>query len=105
LRASEWAASKKSGRTNWSIRNDGKGISNQIKIRPRVRPNVIAKQIEDACRRSAEPQANQIRVELQDGKVILRGTVRLLAESDNAERIAWFSPGVTQIENHLVVGP
>jgi osmotically-inducible protein OsmY len=34
---------------------------------------------------------------------ILEGSVRSLAERDEAELAAWAAPGVNSVENHLVV--
>jgi len=38
-------------------------------------------------------------------KVILKGTVRSWAEREEAERVAWSAPGVTRVEDRIVVAP
>jgi osmotically-inducible protein OsmY len=65
------------------------GIINDIKIKPRVEPSDIKQKIQEAFRRSAEVDANQITVETSGGEVILKGKVRSWVECDEAERVAW----------------
>lgn len=82
-----------------------KGVANSIFVRPHVSlPDVKAK-IENAFRRSAEVDAAHVQVEAIDGNVILRGTVRSLTERKEAERAAWSAPGVTNVDDRLVVAP
>jgi osmotically-inducible protein OsmY len=59
-----------------------KGIINDIKTRPRVEPSDIKQKIQQAFRRSAEVDANQITVETSGGEVILKGKVRSWIERD-----------------------
>ena len=82
-----------------------KGIINDIKIQPRVEPSDIKQKIQEAFRRSAEVDANQITVETSGGEVILKGKVRSWLERDEAERVAWRAPGVTKVDDRIVVSP
>ena len=82
-----------------------KGIINDIKTKPRVEPSDIKQKIQQAFRRSAEVDSNQITVETSGGEVILKGKVRSWVERDEAERVAWRAPGVTKVDDRIVVSP
>jgi osmotically-inducible protein OsmY len=80
-----------------------KAVSNLIRVKPRVTPSEIKQKIEAAFRRSAEVDASRVTVETEHGKVILNGTVRSWAERQEAERAAWAAPGVTAVDNRIVI--
>jgi osmotically-inducible protein OsmY len=84
-----------------------KAISNLIRLKPQAQPAPaeIRHKIEEAFRRSAEVDANRITVEATGGEVVLKGTVRSWAERREAERVAWAAPGVTKVDNRIVIRP
>lgn len=81
------------------------GVTNNIKIHPRVSPSDVKTKVEAALKRSAGIDARRISVEIRDRKVILHGNVRSRAERKEAQRAAWGAPGVTDVENDLMVAP
>ena len=82
-----------------------KGVSNVIVIEPIVSAGDVKASIERAFRRSAEIDAQRVTVNAHDGAVVLTGTVRSIHERDEAERAAWAAPGVTKVDDRLIVAP
>jgi osmotically-inducible protein OsmY len=82
-----------------------KGVTNVISVKPSVQPTDIQRKIQEAFKRSAEVDANRITVETRGSEVILKGTVRSWIEREEAERVAWSEPGVTKVEDRIVVSP
>jgi osmotically-inducible protein OsmY len=82
-----------------------KGVTNSIEVKPHVAPMEIRRKIEEALRRAAEIDASRVTVETNGSEVILRGTVRSWAERQEAERAAWWAPGVTKVDNRIIVSP
>jgi osmotically-inducible protein OsmY len=80
-----------------------KGVTNLITVKPRVTASELKKKIEDALVRNAEIDANKITVEVRGSKAILKGTVRAWAEREEAERVAWSAPGITEVENRITL--
>ena len=81
-----------------------KGVTNQIRIAPRVSSYDVSQRIKDALRRSAESDAQKIEVEAKDGRVTLRGSVHSWADRAEAERAAWGAQGVTEVDDRITVG-
>jgi len=82
-----------------------KSVMNCIEVKPKVSPGNIHAKIEDALRRNAELDARRVIVTTHDGTVELRGNVRSWVEKDEAGAAAWAAPGVTKVENNIVVTP
>ncbi len=79
------------------------GVSNQIVAKPHLWPTDLKLSIEKAVVRNAQTDARQIRVEVQGSKVILHGTVRSYAEKQAAEDSVWSAPGVSDVDNRIVI--
>ncbi len=82
-----------------------KGVTNVVTVKPKVEPSELKRKIMEAFKRNAEVDANRITVEANGSEVILKGTVRSWIEREEAERVAWSAPGITRVEDRIVVSP
>jgi osmotically-inducible protein OsmY len=80
------------------------GIKNDITLTSAPDGRDITNDITSAFRRNATLDADQLSVEAASyGTVILAGTVNSWAEHDEAVTAAWSAPGVTEVNDRIVV--
>jgi len=79
------------------------GISNLIIIRPKQTASDVTAAITAAFERHALLDAGKITVETSGSKVVLRGVLDNCIEREEAERAARSAPGVSEVENHIVI--
>lgn len=103
-----------SGQVYWQFQKDEaeravkyltgvKGVINNVTIKSAPKVADVREKIRKELERTVDQEVNQIDVETTNGKVVLRGRVHSWAEIDAARRAAWSVPGVTEVENDLVV--
>jgi osmotically-inducible protein OsmY len=78
-------------------------VRNSISLKPRTTPLEIKHKIEDAFRRNALIDAENITIDARGGEITLRGAVRSWAERDEAQHAAWAAPGVATVHNEITV--
>ena len=82
-----------------------RGVTNLIVLKPAdASAHDVTTTIKDTLRRSADRVADRITVETHDGAVTLQGIGRCVADRRDAERAAWSAPGVTRVDDRLVIG-
>jgi osmotically-inducible protein OsmY len=79
------------------------GVTNLIAIKSRVHPSDISDDIMHALHRSWFFDPATITVTAEDGKVRLTGTVHSAHARQVAAATAWSAPGVTEVENAIVI--
>ncbi len=79
------------------------GLNNLLVIRPKADAQDIKRLIEEALARSSDLNASKIRVVVEGNEVKLEGTVERWLERKEVEQAAWAVPGVTNVENRLLI--
>jgi osmotically-inducible protein OsmY len=93
------AAAERDIRQLWGVVE----IANRVTVKPRVDVVNISDDIMHALNRSWFFDPKTISVTANGGKVRLGGTARSLHERKLAAETAWGEPGVTDVENDIVV--
>jgi osmotically-inducible protein OsmY len=81
-----------------------KGVFNNITLIQRPKVADVQKQIKNELERTIAQEAQNINVTTSDGTVTLTGSVSSWSEDEAARRASWSVPGVTAVEDQLVVG-
>jgi osmotically-inducible protein OsmY len=80
------------------------GVSNFIKVQPRVEAADVKDKIMAALKRNAEIEADAIRITVKDGTVTIDGKVKAWYERDLVEQAAWSAPGVASVIDRVRIG-
>jgi osmotically-inducible protein OsmY len=101
----EWKFEKGVAETMIEGLNGIRGISNNITIKTReVDEHELKRKIASAFHRNASVDSKAIEVQVVGARVTLKGHVQSWFEKEEAERIAWSSPGVFSVDNRIVIG-
>jgi osmotically-inducible protein OsmY len=78
-------------------------ILNNIKLRSLPAPLDLLNRVREAFRRDVEVNERQITITIEDNVVTLTGRAHSWTERKAAERVVWSVPGVTAVQNRIVV--
>lgn len=82
-----------------------KGVTNLVRLKRHPASPELRDQVEAALRRNARLAGRDIAVTIENGRILLDGTVRSWGERMAAEHAVWSRRGVTDVENRLAVTP
>lgn len=82
-----------------------RGVIDKIKIEAEVKNELGTEMVEKALSRSWILDIDNIKVRVDGKTIFLRGIVKSLFQKEEAERIAWNTPGVWYVDNELMVEP
>lgn len=81
------------------------GVSNLIEVKKLAKATDVQKLINSAFQRNASLDARRIHVSTENGTVHLYGNVHSVQELRSARQAAYAAPGVSSIDDHLIVTP
>ena len=76
-----------------------------LRIRPNMQPADVKARIESSLRRLLDKECGAINVSVIDGRIVISGYVTNRHHKQEVVDVAWAIPGVTYVEDHLVVDP
>jgi osmotically-inducible protein OsmY len=101
----DWLYQRKSAEDTASCLRGVIGVANQIAVKPLVSPINVKQKIESAFQRHSVLDAKRLSVEAVGSKVILTGIVHSWIEKQEAGAAAWAAPGVSDVENNIIINP
>lgn len=104
------------GMVNWIVQKESAekvvrhirgvhGVRNHIEVRPHAAERGVRHRIVEALHRNADLDARHISVAVTGAVATLSGSVRTWLQRDAAGHAAAHAPGITQVDNRIVVDP
>jgi len=78
-------------------------VTNNIEIKPEIKPEDVKNKIISEFERNARIDANNVKVEVDGDKVILKGKVKNFDEAREARQAAWSIPGIASVVDNMTI--
>ncbi|GAB2927874.1 BON domain-containing protein [Micromonospora polyrhachis] len=104
----EWGYQRRAAERSVRRLSGVRGVTNLIAVRPPggpPAPEAVKRDIRDALLRTLQGNVDQITIDVRNDVVVIGGTVRSWMEKEAAERAAWSAPGVSSVDDRLVLAP
>lgn len=99
----EWHYQKTNAENVVANLTGSRGITNSIKIKSNVETDNPEDRIRKAMSRYAAIDEDQIDVKVQGNRAVLNGLVSNWTERKQAERAAWSTPGILEVDNQISI--
>jgi len=100
-----WIAQRRNAEEAVCHVRGAKGVLNHIDVRPGATERDVRHRIVDALHRNADLDARHVRVTVSGAVATLTGSVGSWLQRDAAEHAAANAPGVTDVDNRIMVEP
>jgi osmotically-inducible protein OsmY len=101
----DWNSQKSAAQNAVMLLTGVRGVDNRVAVIDGAGPDPerLKRRLVRALVQKAEVEASRIQVDVVDGLVVLRGTVRGWADRHEIEHAAWSTPGTTAVENRIAL--
>jgi osmotically-inducible protein OsmY len=82
-----------------------RGVFNHIEVAGGAAARDVRHRIVEALHRNADLDARHVKIDVEGGVATLTGTVATWQQRDTAERAATSAPGITRVDNKILVEP
>jgi osmotically-inducible protein OsmY len=98
-----WNYQKEAAKNAVNYLSGVKGVTNNIKVKSETHDEIEKEKVESALNRNWSLNSKDVKVKVSGTKITLTGAVGSWYQKEEAERIAWSTPGVWSVNNDLFV--
>ena len=99
----EWKFQKEAAENSVKSLCGVMGVTNSIEIKSKIKATDVKSKIEEALKRGVEREADRICISVDGSNVTLSGKVRSFSELLDTRGAAWSVPGVTSVQDSLMI--
>jgi osmotically-inducible protein OsmY len=98
-----WNYQREAAKNSVNYLSGVKGVTNNIKVKSETHDEIEKEKVESALNRNWSLNSKDVKVKVSGTKITLTGAVGSWYQKEEAERIAWSTPGVWSVNNDLFV--